>query len=307
MGADTLETNKFTYKIPDNFKHRVYQILQRRDHSIAEAFRKCSYEYDDIGWAHRAGVQGDNWNKHAVDFTFEGPKHYITILEKYDTVLKRAVKQAIKSSESGYLVRHIFYFENSVEPLDSDEGRLNADLVTARRVLSDLIQIAERICSNSLFGSESSENSINDYFRDMLSMRGYNEVKDQTRHGKSVTGNDAGEVDILLTEEGKEIAIYEGLKLNSVNQDYINSHIDKAIVNYNVLGVATFIVAYVSSADFEAFWERYTSHLKEYKFPLEIKRGYEESVSPNAATRVATMILTKDGYFPVYYLAINVN
>ena len=48
------------------------------------------------------------------------------------------------------------------------------------------------------------------------------------------------------------------MKLNSVNADYIDRHISKSITNYNALGTATFIVAYVNSANFEAFWERYS-------------------------------------------------
>lgn len=56
---------------------------------------------------------------------------------------------------------------------------------------------------NNSFNASSSENSINDYFRGMLTFKGYNEVKDQTRHGTSINQKDAGEVDI-----------FEGLKLD---------------------------------------------------------------------------------------------
>ena len=124
---------------------------------------------------------------------------------------------------------------------------------------------------NASFTASSSENTINDYFRDMLSFKGYNEVKDQTRHGISASGKDAAEVDILLTKAGREIAIFEGLKLDSVSTVYIGAHIDKAIVNYNALGTATFLVAYVNSADFESFWKRYSDHVRQYDFPLPDK------------------------------------
>ena len=93
--------------------------------------------------------------------------------------------------------------------------------------------------------------------------KGYDEVKDQTRHGISMSGKDAAEVDILLTKEGKEIAIFEGLKLDSVNKSYIATHIDKAIINYNALGTATFVVSYVSVADYKVFWEKFSSYIEE--------------------------------------------
>ena len=175
-------------------------------------------------------------------------------------------------------------------------------------MLCDLIKIGERVCLNPVYDATSSENSINDYFRDMLFSSGYNEVKDQTRHGISASGKGAGEVDILLTKANQEIAIFEGLKLNSIRSEYINEHISKAITNYNALGTATFIVAYVSTADFEGFCNRYINHIKEYPFALGIKKELYILVHPNASTRVATMILTRDGYdFPVYYIALKIS
>lgn len=185
---------------------------------------------------------------------------------------------------------------------------MNADIEIAKVVLSDLIQIGERVCLNYSFDENSTENSINDYFRDMLSVKGYKEVKDQTRHGISTNGKDAGEVDILLSKNGKEIAIYEGLKLDSVNQSYISTHIDKSIVNYNSLGTATFIVSYVNTTDFESFWKRYSAYIEAYNFSLEVKRKYAEMTYPNASTRVASMILSRDGYdFPTYFIALKIS
>ncbi len=190
----------------------------------------------------------------------------------------------------------------------SNDERLNADIATANMVLNDLIKIGERVCLNYTYNAASSENIINDYFRDMLFSMGYDEVKDQTRHGVSASGKDAAEVDILLTKANKEIAIFEGLKLNSVSADYIDEHIKKAITNYNALGTATFIVAYVTTADFEAFWNRYANHIERHSFTLGIKKKLNILAHPNASTRVATMILTRDGYdFPVYYLALKMN
>jgi len=301
----------FTYELPNNFDKRVYQFLQQmQEINAAEAFRQCSYEYDDVGLAYYAGLRGDNWNKKAIDITFEGPAKAVTLLKNKKMILDEALGKAIKPSESGYLVRDIYFFEDDI-PFDnmpsSNENRLNADIETANIVLADLIQIGERVCLNHSFNASSSENSINDYFRDMLFAKGYKEVKDQTRHGMSVNGKDAAEVDILLTKDGKEIAIYEGLKIDSVNQTYIDTHIDKAIINYNALGTATFIVAYVNSSNFESFWERYSLHIENYDFPLEIRKDYYVRPHPNAAMRVATMVLTRDGYdFPVYYLAIKI-
>ncbi len=306
-------TLDFTYEIPDNFKKRVIQYLQQMSNdNVVNAFIRCEYEYEKVDFAFYAGLKGDNWDKYALDFSFEGAKDDISVLEANDRLLKDVIDKALKPSESGFLIRNIFYLDDDLFDVSkvpsSNEERLNADIETAKSVLNDFIQIGERICLNHSFNSSSFENTINDAFRDMLSIKGYNEVKDQSRHGISSSGKDAGEVDILLTKDGREIAIFEGLNLSSVNTSYIDEHIDKAIINYNALGTATFIVAYVSSANFEDFWERYCNHIKDYKFPLQVKKAFNILPHPNAAIRCATLILSRDDYdFPVYFMALKLS
>jgi len=256
-----------------------------------------------------AGLRGDNWDKRALDFTFEGRSTDIEILRNNRVVLKEALTKGIRSTTSGFLVRNLLFLVDDISSFpSSDEERLNADLTTANDVLNDLAKVSERLSTNATYKSDTPENSINDYIRDMLLLMGYNEVKDQTRHGISLSGKNAGEVDILISKSGKEIAIFEGLKLKSVDSAYIDNHILKAIVNYNALGTATFIVAYVSSDNFESFWNRYTDYLERYTFPLQTKRALTTKASPNAALRIASMILSRDGYdFPVFFMAININ
>ena len=141
----------------------------------------------------------------------------------------------------------------------------------------------------------------------MLLFKGYDETKDQSRHGISAKGKNAAEIDILLTKDGKEIAIFEGLKVRSIDTSYIDEHINKAIINYNALGTATFIVSYVISANYEFFWEKYFNYIQQYTFPIQVKKEICQLAYPNAAIRVATLILERDGYdFPVYFITIKI-
>lgn len=149
---------------------------------------------------------------------------------------------------------------------------------------------------------------MNTFFRDMLCFKGYEETKDQTRHGLSQSGKGAGEVDLLLTKAGKEIALFEGLKLNGVRSQYIDDHIEKAINNYNALGTATFVVAYVSCSDFGDFWNRYYEHLENYKYGINVKRNIIELTAPNASTKIAQIILSRAEFdFPVYYICFKIS
>ena len=300
----------FTYRLPQNFSRRVVQYLEQLESpNVARAFQNCTYDYEDLGLAYYAGMKGDNWDKKALDFTVEGSPRDIALLKSKGHILKESISKSLKSSESGFLLKEIYYFESeSVEPIPlSSAARLNADIASSQVVLRDLLQIGQRFCLNCAFNGASSENSMNDYFRDLLFMKGYTEIKDQTRHGLSVNKKDSAEVDILLTKDGKEIAIYEGLKLSSVSTTYIDTHISKAVVNYNALGTSTFIVAYVDVSDFDSFWNRYVSYLQSYSFPLLVKSPIEVYPYPDAAARVASTILSRDDYdFPVYFVAFKI-
>lgn len=305
-----MEEFDFTYRLPQNFSRRVVQYLEQLESpNVARAFQNCTYDYEDLGLAYYAGMKGDNWDKKALDFTVEGSPRDIALLKSKGHILKESISKSLKSSESGFLLKEIYYFESeSVEPIPlSNAARLNADIASSQVVLRDLLQIGQRFCLNCAFNGASSENSMNDYFRDLLFMKGYTEIKDQTRHGLSVNKKDSAEVDILLTKDGKEIAIYEGLKLSSVSTTYIDTHISKAVVNYNALGTSTFIVAYVDVSDFDSFWNRYVSYLQSYSFPLLVKSPIEVYPYPDAAARVASTILSRDDYdFPVYFVAFKI-
>ena len=280
----------FTYRLPQNFSRRVVQYLEQLESpNVARAFQNCTYDYED-------GMKGDNWDKKALDFTVEGSPRDIALLKSKGHILKESISKSLKSSESGFLLKEIYYFESeSVEPIPlSNAARLNADIASSQVVLRDLLQIGQRFCLNCSFNGASSENSMNDYFRDLLFMKGYTEIN-------------SAEVDILLTKDGKEIAIYEGLKLSSVSTTYIDTHISKAVVNYNALGTSTFIVAYVDVSDFDSFWNRYVSYLQSYSFPLLVKSPIEVYPYPDAAARVASTILSRDDYdFPVYFVAFKI-
>ena len=122
-----------------------------------------------------------------------------------------------------------------------------------------------------------------------------------------LTAGSAGEVDLLLKKDDKEVAIVEGLKLASVDKAYIKEHIDKAIVNYNPLGTSTFIIAYAGAADFAGLWNRLYSYLTSYEYPIEVKRELKELVQASAAIKCAEILLNKDAFvFPLYFLAVNI-
>lgn len=100
----------FTYTIPDSFKKNAIQFLiQNHKNSVAQAFQRIKFEYEDVGYAYYAGLRGDNWNKRAIDITFEGSEKDINLLKANSGVIDDVVSKALKPTTSGFLVRNIYY------------------------------------------------------------------------------------------------------------------------------------------------------------------------------------------------------
>lgn len=301
----------FTYQLPNNFNNRVIQFLQQKGRNdLLIAFQQCTFEYENLGNAYYNGIRGDNWDMNAIDVTIEGSSSNIKLLNANKQILDDVIDKALQSRKSGLQLKNIYCLVsdgNDEFISQSNEERLNCDISVANSVLQDLIRIGECVCTSVEYNKSTKENIINDFFRNGLSLIGYHENKDQIRHGISSSGKDAGEVDILLTKEGKEIALFEGLKLDCVSTKYINEHIDKAINNYNALGTATFVVAYVNTSDFSDFWRKYLLHLKECDLKIKVKKEIQECTHPNASIRIANAIFSRDDYdFPAYFICLKI-
>lgn len=131
-------------------------------------------------------------------------------------------------------------------------------------ILQDLLSACVKLQSNSTYFAIS-ENQRNDFVRDLLKMAKY-DVIDQTRKGISSIGKCAGEVDILIEEDGLPVTIIEALNLDSLNTHYLDRHIDK-IYRYDTIGnMFNIILSYVSVSDFSKFCEKYFKHIKEYQY-----------------------------------------
>lgn len=300
----------YTYKVPENFKSRVIQYMRQLASTpdFSSAFERCDVEFEDLGNAYYAGMKPSPWDSNALDVTLFGTSECVESLERNRGFLLEAINKALRTAETGFILHKLFIVENELpggSRFASNDDRLNADLESSRCVMNDIVRVGERLSANAYYTNETPEDSINDWVRDALSLVGYSEAKDQTRHGLSASGSSSGEVDILLCKDGHEVAILEGLKLTSVDKSYIDSHINKASINYNPLGTAVFVVAYVSSAEFGLFWERCFEYLRKRDYRLQVKVPITVEPYQNAAIRVTSMILSRDGYdFPLYFVAI---
>lgn len=177
----------FTYTIPSDFSSRAFQIIEQLTFSeqLGEAFGNCSYDYDELGYSYYVGIRGDNWNKKAIDLTLTGDKQSIDLLRNNEGTIRTAVGRALQSNTSGLQLHQVFYLQSNPlqSRLSTDDQRYRTALSKAKVFLNDLILVGEKLCANSAYTQQSPEDRITDYLRDMLSIKGYEGVKDQSRHG----------------------------------------------------------------------------------------------------------------------------
>ena len=138
------------------------------------------------------------------------------------------------------------------------------------------------------------EDNINDGIRNQLGM--VYEIKDQTRQGESESGKDAGEVDIVICENGNPVVIMEGLKMDSFKKEYLNVHINKALVNYDPNGCPlVYILIYATVKGFGTLWDKIMNHMKGYCFPYTVEEEIREISVVYTDSRHAKVVLNRNG------------
>lgn len=91
---------------------------------------------------------------------------------------------------------------------------INDERVPETELIQKVTRALVKLQKNNHYNSSSSEDTMNDYVRDILD-ESY-ELRDQTRQGKSESGNGAGEIDIQICIEGLPLVMIGALKLESV-------------------------------------------------------------------------------------------
>lgn len=208
------------------------------------------------------------------------------------------VRRGFRDVDRGWLERNDFdrvkgyllaIAENLLsEPVEAESGydKYSEDGLN-HYLLRALTNIQAR---HLLWNSE--ENDLNDAFRDSLDL--LYSVNDQTRRGISQSGTGAGEIDLLIRREGLPFAIIEALRLRSLEREYLNTHINKALTNYDQAGCPhAFVVVYAQVNDFANFWNKLLEHVKNYQFQYTVDDTLSELVVEQTEVRVAKMKLSR--------------
>ena len=146
---------------------------------------------------------------------------------------------------------------------------------------------------NHHYNTESSEDTMNDYIRDLLDESYI--MKDQTRQGESEAGESAGEVDIQICADGLPVVMIEGVKISSLEKDTLDTHINKVLTKYDPNGCPyVFLLIYTTVKKFDSGYQKILDYFQGYDYPYDRVTDLEDVDTGYAELKHAQIILNRN-------------
>lgn len=201
---------------------------------------------------------------------------------------------SIKRNE---LINNLEYLKNALKKEIEDH---NIAIIEndEKTFLLDLIYACTILQGNVLYYSKD-ENSRNDYIRDLLEFKGYI-TKDQSRHGRSSHGTNAGEIDLIVCNSAiQDKIIIEGLNLDdntSKNNLSIKEHYNKLMTKYDTNGNRfNVLLSYVTNENFTNTVLNYKHLIEEYDFEFKAKNVKIEKIHDSTTISIIKSSHNRNG------------
>ena len=131
----------YTYEIPGNVKQTLVAALKANGFTkMSDVIAMCQINFIDVGYAYYAGLNGDVWDKHAIDCVLNIPEEHCQYIVSCKKTLSQWI-DAVMPTNSGLLCRNI-----TVIPLIVDIG-VELPQITAdnwETLYKDIIQAISR-------------------------------------------------------------------------------------------------------------------------------------------------------------------
>ncbi|NQZ11431.1 MAG: hypothetical protein HRT35_30125 [Algicola sp.] len=218
---------------------------------------------------------------HLVECEAQGDEH---IRLKIATGKQKSHRFAIKDLLDGYRIK--------------DDTRFDYDKLT-----KDLIAISQIETESGHAISGETEDLTNDRYRNALLYKEYN-VADQSRGGKSKSGNRAGERDFVVrnSQTGVAESVIEAFILKGLNTTVINGHYNKLVDSYDTTGNRrNFILVYVKTTTnkFAELWQQYQKHFVTHF------DGFDDTSDKNSGKEKVKTGITTNGNKEVFHIFVH--
>jgi len=204
---------------------------------------------------------------------------------------------AISSTPTQYIYSQLLFrlkkgkttIECSNPPFEDIEiRRLIDDLLNHKpkdmqvELVKDILWCAKEIQQNHV-SLHNDENRYNTEFRSLLKAKGYI-IEQEAFIGESAgNGTQAGRLDLKISYQNKDLALFEALKLKSFAESgkkYAANHLLKLLKNYNPSGLKyCYAVLYVEMTDFDSVWQDYKNSVKDFVFDYPIPKPRMQDIT----------------------------
>ena len=260
--------------------------FELRPSEIASAIKKLANTTDDYGYIF-IGVLESN-NRYIIKDLASGYRIeniVVNALEKLTVKPNVEYGSVVVNGKKIYVMK--IFCVNEGTSLLSDE--LESEPI--KKFIDVLYKICVKLQGNSKY-IDASEDERNDYIRDMLDREEEYVIKDQTRRGLSASGVSSGEIDILVEKDSYPFSVIEALILKYLDKDYLGKHLDK-IYTYDTTGDHFNVcLVYAECKEFAAFWEKYCSFVKQYKYPYPLITSDESIDQEYVGSEIRIMTTT---------------
>lgn len=166
--------------------------------------------------------------------------------------------------------------------------------IPEKEICDNVLRAISKLQRNHNYDANSSEDTMNDYIRDILDERYF--IKDQTRQGESENGDEAGEVDIQICHEGLPVVMIEGIKVSSLERDRLRTHINKVLTKYDPNGCPyAFLLIYTTVKNFSAGYESIFDYFNKFEYPFSRENDLQDVDTGYGELKHAHIVLNRNG------------
>lgn len=268
------------------------------------------------------------WNIDLINISLNNPSHQVLVAcncneckkttDKYMfdwDFLQRAVSKKVNTVTCQNSIDEV-HLSGLIGPYEMKHGTVQDSFSLTQE---DLFYAFESIITLYLNRKATTykEDNINDLFVDGLRLKDF-EVSDQSRGGISGSGDEAGELDIIVNNERHvPISIVEALRLKSLGRGNttIIQHLNKLILRYDAIGLPrNYLLVYCESNDFHQTWVNYQDYIDNLKHHrmYDVGINFESSeVKPSLNKNLNYKVLISyhnfnGEYKELYHILINI-
>lgn len=287
----------------DTIKELIDQMPEIKALFSKERFDMCSWYDHATGQRRSSGIELETIYKHPKFLQWKEALHYELVKLSDDSFISGIIKllgdfcgfsdkARFEKLESKLLIlkNHLNEYEdNSSAVKIKDDSRIPEKEICAR-----MLRAISKLQRNHNYNASSSEDTMNDYIRDLLDENYL--IKDQTRQGESESGSEAGEVDIQICCDGLPVVMIEGIKVSSLETDRLAAHMNKVLTKYDPNGCPyAFLIIYTTVKDFVSGYEKVFSYFDEYDYPFPKETNLVHEDTGYGELKHAEVILNRNG------------